>query len=78
VEHYGGPDGNLVFVAGTASRRRRCAGWQVREKMLLEAVGRYVIAGNRGPVVDRAGGGRLLSAMAILGLLTDGSLTEVR
>jgi len=81
VEHYGGPDGNLVFVAGTAFEATSLPpAWQVREKMLLEAVRSVrVIAGTAVPWFDRAGGGAgFYLPMAILGLLTDGSLTEVR
>jgi hypothetical protein len=80
VEHYGGPDGNLVYLAGTAFGATSLPpAWQSRDRMRLQ-VTRAVraIAGTAVPWFDQPGGGAgYYLPMAILGLLTDGSLIEV-
>ncbi len=80
VEHYGGPDGNLVYVAGTAFAATSLPpGWGNRDRMRLEVVRPMrVIAGTAVPWFDQpGGGGGFYLPMAIQGLLADGSLTEV-
>jgi hypothetical protein len=80
VEHYGGPDGNLVYVAGTAfSATSLPPSWQSRDRMRLEVTRPVrVIAGTAVPWFDQPGGGAgYYLPMAILGLLSDGSLVEV-
>jgi hypothetical protein len=81
VDHYGGPDGNLVYVTGTAFAATSLPpAWRQREIMRLEAVRSVrVIAGSTRPWFDQPGGGAgFYLPMAILGLLTDGSVIEVR